>query len=110
MELYDKSRFASGLNLTKLKREHLHLTSYSRMRVNLAAQVGNIERTFMLPSDFQVLSSSVANALEFFDLEETQETEKFVRNFDRFFDCLNVRCTSESVHTEARPKPLQKSR
>ena len=38
--LYDKSHFSSGLSLIpKLKKEHLHLNSYSRMRVNLAAQV-----------------------------------------------------------------------
>ena len=43
-DLYDKTHFASGLSLVKkLKREHLHLNSYSRMRVYLAAQVGCFE-------------------------------------------------------------------
>ena len=42
----------------------------------------------------QVLSSTVAN------VEETEETEKFVRYFDKFFDCLNVRSLSEcGVHS-----------
>ena len=41
--LYDKSRFSSGLSMIpKLKKEHIHLNSYSRMRVNLAAQVSKI--------------------------------------------------------------------
>ena len=46
-----------------------------------------------------MLSSSVGNAFEYYGLEETQETEIFVRYFDKFFDCLNVRCTSESIHS-----------
>ena len=45
----------------------------------------------------QVLSSSVANALSYFGDPDTSETELFVRNFDRFFDCLNVRSTKESI-------------
>lgn len=45
----------------------------------------------------QVLSSSVANALEYCGDPDTTETQAFVRNFDRFFDCFNVRCTQESV-------------
>lgn len=54
-ELYDKkfttSVASSGLSLLpKLKREHVHLTSFSRMRVDLAAQV----RLYI-----QYLSSSV---------------------------------------------------
>ena len=44
-----------------------------------------------------MLSTSVANALGYYALEETVETEKFVRFFDKFFDCLNVRCLSASV-------------
>ena len=46
-----------------------------------------------------MLSSSVGNALAYYGLEETQETEKFVRYFDKFFDCLNVRCISESINS-----------
>ena len=40
----------------------------------------------------------MANALDFYGLEETKETEKFVPMFDKFFDCLNVRCISACVH------------
>ena len=101
--LYDKSRFSSGLSLIpKLKKEHLHLNSYSRMRVSLAAQVRNLHGTYMIDLvliiSIQVLSTSVANGFDFYGLEETKETEKFVRMFDKFFDCLNVRCTSAGVH------------
>ena len=39
-ELHDKSQQDSGLYIgKKLTREHTHLTPYSRMRVDLAAQV-----------------------------------------------------------------------
>lgn len=43
----------------------------------------------------QVLSTSVANALAYFDDPETNETQLFVRKFDSLFDCLNVRSVSE---------------
>ena len=43
----------------------------------------------------QVLSSTVANAFAYFGDETTSETERFVRNFDQFFDCFNVRSFTE---------------
>ena len=72
------------------------------MRVTLAAQVSKIHVLWWRidsynDSTFQVLSTSVANALGYYALEETVETEIFVRFFDKFFDCLNVRCLSASV-------------
>ena len=45
----------------------------------------------------QVLSSSVASALEYYGEHDTSETQLFVKHFDRFFDCLNVRCTLEGM-------------
>ena len=42
-----------------------------------------------------MLSESVANALAFYGDPATKETERFVRYFDKFFDCLNVRCCDE---------------
>lgn len=39
----------------------------------------------------------MASALEYYGLEETKETVNFVKMFDNFFDCLNVRCISASV-------------
>ena len=38
----------------------------------------------------QVLSETVATVLEKTGGDEVQETVKFVRMMDRFFDCLNV--------------------
>lgn len=43
----------------------------------------------------QVLSESVANALEFYGDLQTRETQRFVRIFDKFFDCLNGRNLDE---------------
>lgn len=91
-ELCDKkvttSVASSGLSLLpKLKREHVYLTSFSRMRVDLAAQV---------------LSKSVADAFQYYGNLETAETERFIRLVDRFFDCLNVRSVSEWV-TKLKP-------
>ena len=39
----------------------------------------------------------MANALNYYGDPDTTETREFVRNFDRFFDCLNVRCTQEGI-------------
>ena len=47
----------------------------------------------------QVLSSSVADFMELMGDKEMEETIKFVRTFDRFFDCLNVRNVSEGRKT-----------
>ena len=80
--------------LKKVKKEHLQLNSYSRMRVNLAAQVWQAYNYSSCNNYYniiaQVLSSTVANAFSYYSLEETEETEKFVRYFDKFFDCVNV--------------------
>ena len=43
----------------------------------------------------QVLSESVANALAFYGDLQTKETQRFVRIFDKFFDCLNGRNLDE---------------
>ena len=45
--------------------------------------------------DLQVLSTSVASALAYYNDPSTTETEHFCRQFDRFFDCMNVRSKSE---------------
>ena len=45
----------------------------------------------------KVLSTSVAEAFALYDYPDTSETERFVRTFDKFFDCLNVRSTDEYV-------------
>ena len=39
----------------------------------------------------QVMSESVASALEFVDNDATQQTRLFIRMIDRFFDLLNMK-------------------
>ena len=83
----------------KLKFEHVKLTSYSKMRVDLAAQVCfNAHICMQCIHTLQVLSESVANALEQTGGEEVSETVKFVRNMDKFFDCLNVTNFTNGYH------------
>ena len=60
----------------KLRRDHIDLTAFSIMKVNLAAQV---------------LSDSVASAMEIYFGEDYFETINFIRIMNKFFDCLNVR-------------------
>ena len=48
---------------------------------------------YTLAFTMQVLSTTVANAFDYFDDEPTTETRKFV--LDKFFDCCNTRCISE---------------
>ena len=77
-----------GLKLVnKLTNDHINLTSYLVMRVNLAAQV---------------LSETVGNVLNSFGPEETAGTAKFCIMVDKFFDCLNVRNTTEHI-TKRKP-------
>lgn len=71
----------NGLKLLpRLTFDHIKLTSYSTMRVNLAAQV---------------LGASVAAVLNTFSPPETAGTAKLCEMVDSFFDCLNVRSTQE---------------
>jgi hypothetical protein len=69
-------------SLPKLTLDHIVLTSYSKMKVKLATQV---------------LSKSVAIALEESGDEEVLGTAKFCRMMNDFFDCTNVRSTTEYV-------------
>lgn len=71
----------NGLKLLpRLTFDHIKLTSYSTMRVNLAAQV---------------LGASVAAVLNTFSPPETAGTATLGEMVDSFFDCLNVRSTQE---------------
>ncbi len=72
--------------LPKITPDHINLTSFSKMKVNLAAQV---------------LSSTVAIALRQLYIDgSAEETARFCEMMNRFFDCLNVQSTSE--HTRKR--------
>ena len=39
----------------------------------------------------QVMSESVASALEYIDADATQQTRLFIHMVDKFFDCLNAK-------------------
>ena len=67
----------------KLSQAHITLTSFSIMNVRLAAQV---------------LSSTVANALELRYGDYVSETVLFIKNMNKFFDILNVKNLTESIH------------
>ena len=66
--------------LPRLTFDHINLNTYSKMRVNLAAQV---------------LSASMAAVLRSFGPPEAEGTAKYCEMVDGFFDCLNVRSTTE---------------
>ena len=45
-----------------------------------------------------MLSCSVAEAFAYFNDPDTRETQRFVRTFDRFMDCLNTQSFDEGIH------------
>ena len=68
----------------KITTDHVNLTSYSVMRVNHAAQV---------------LSATMASVLKAFGPPDIAGTAKFCEMMDKFFDCFNVRSSSEGTKT-----------
>ena len=58
---------------------------------------------------FQVISTTVANALDSFYGREVQGTVKFIRMFDKFFDCLNSRSLTEADRNRKPNVALYKS-
>ena len=52
---------------------------------------------------FQVLSNSMANALQVQNLFYTEATRKFIRYVDRIFDCLNVSKVGIKVKDDLKP-------
>ena len=73
----------NGLKLLpRLSYDHIKLTSYSVMRVSLAAQI---------------LSASVSSVLYEYGSHAESGTAKFCEMFDKFFDCLNVRSRKEHL-------------
>lgn len=86
MTLFEEDRHG-GLGLCllpKLKYEHFRLTSFSKMHVDLAAQV---------------LSESVSKALSLRGGDSVTETAKFLLKIDKFFDCTNVKNYTAGVHS-----------
>lgn len=78
----DTSQGAGLRLLPKLKLEHVNLTPFSKMRVDLAAQV---------------LSESVSKALVLVCGDEAMETAHLAEMMDKFFDALNVHNFSHGV-------------
>ena len=69
--------------LPKITPDHINLTSFSKMKVNLAAQV---------------LSNTMALVLRrFFPDGDAEQTARFCEMVNKFFDCLNVRSTTEHI-------------
>ena len=62
--------------VNKLISDHINLTSYSVIRVTLAAQV---------------ISETVGDVSNIFGPDEAEETDQFCIMMDKYFDCLNVR-------------------
>lgn len=89
-EFYHDQQNAQLKFITKLTSDHINLTPYSVMRVNLAAQV---------------LSETMGNVLLNFGPQEAEGTAKFCLMMDKFFDCLNVRNKKEH---ETKKKPFLK--
>ena len=71
----------NGLKLLpRITDQHIYLNSYSVMTVKLAVQV---------------LSNSMSVALREFGPKAALETAKYCNYWDKYFDCLNVRCLEE---------------
>ena len=89
-QIYDEQS-RSGLKFVpKLTSDHINLTPYSVMRVNLAAQV---------------LSDTVGNVLTHFGPPEAAGTANFCFMMDKCLDCLNILNTNEH---ELKRKPFLK--
>jgi len=86
-DLYYQDQRNGLARLPRLSRDHISLTSHSIMKVKLAAQV---------------LSCTVGSVMEAYGPEEAQETARFIKLVDRFFDCLNVRHLDEA-HRKRKP-------
>jgi hypothetical protein len=85
LQLYDEHCEQSQFRICpKLTREHMTLTSFSKMRVSLAAQV---------------LSGTVANALEHVYGDNVRATVDFIRIMNKWFDIMNIKNIYEGRNT-----------
>ena len=83
VDIYEADRISLVRKLPKLSNEHINLNSYSKMRVNLAAQV---------------MSETVAKVMSSYGPDSASETVKFILMIDKFFDCCNSRSLKEAEH------------
>ena len=82
-DLFYKDQASALHVLSKLTLEHIVLTSYSKMKVKFATQV---------------LSQSVAIAVDKAGDNDVLETARFCRMMNSFFYCTNVRSCTEHIH------------
>ena len=95
-----------------LKHEHVYLTSFSKMRVDLTAQVSSLIlclHCWIFDYDFKfsfykVLSETVAKRIRLLIGDEARETAHFIEMFDKFFDSLNVQNYTNGIRSL---KPFQ---
>lgn len=89
MGAHSRSYYADldmGLHqLPKLSIEHVNLTSYAKMKVNLAVQV---------------VSKSMGEAFRSLLLDEVSETATVCQLMNDFFDCCNVRSTRSTIKSK----------
>ena len=85
MNLYKDHYSGLYRRCPKLKKAHIDITAFSRLKVSYAAQV---------------LSSTVANAIEMLYGDETSETLKRIRHMNKFFDCSNTRRFDEAARSK----------
>lgn len=87
VDLYESDRTSLIRKMPKLTNEHIHLNPYSKMRVNLAAQV---------------MSETVGKIMASYEPPASSETSKFLLMIDKCFDCCNTRSLEEG---EQKRKP-----
>ena len=115
VELYHRNAGAAtstpGLSLVpKLTYEHIKLTSFSKMRVDLAVQVckssAHVDKFVAVcyMCFLKVLSDSVSKAIRLSG-GDGFETSNFIAKMDKFFDCFNV--SSYSAGKRSRKPFLQ---
>ena len=79
----------TGLSMVhKLKQEHIHLTSFSKVRVDLAAQVilfDHFTHIYMCTFYRHTKYNSVAQALKLTGGPGAEGTAKFIEMIDKFF-------------------------
>ena len=90
ISLYEADRLSGVRKLPKLRNEHIYLTPYSKMRVNLAAQV---------------MSETLGKVMLTYGPAKGKETAKLILMIDKFFDCCNTRSLTEG---ERKRKPFLK--
>lgn len=96
----DTSQGAGLRLLPKLKLEHINLTPFSKMRVDLAAQVSSymhMNAAYHVLYILKVLSESVSKALVLVCGDEVMETAHLAEMMDKFLDALNVHNFSHGV-------------